>query len=336
MISQRAKKAVIWFSHTKAIHKNLALEDWLFRNYDFSETDGLLMWSNKPAVVIGRHQNLFTETNLEYLDLHKAELARRQSGGGTVYHSDNCFQFSIFTSKERHNRLRNLELMCSTLKDKFNVNATINARHDILINNLKVSGTAAKISSNVAYHHFTMLCDMPIATMKSSLKSSFTKYEAAGDLSIESKATPSVRSNVGWLFKFCRPFIGNFLQVSYAEAFAAAHGVENVEQHQLKVEELNDALFPGLSEIERKLVSWDFVFGMNPPFTLIKKDPKNDAIILKAKVEKARWAEIDGQDEKLIKHYRLILGQKFDLEDWNRMYNGRQLFLQNLSQKTSI
>ena len=45
-----------------------------------------MLWSNNPCVVIGRHQNPFDETNVSQLERAGIEIARRNSGGGTVFH----------------------------------------------------------------------------------------------------------------------------------------------------------------------------------------------------------------------------------------------------------
>lgn len=50
-------KKSVFVSQSHDIFTNLALEDWLYRNFDFSKHHVLMLWSNDPCVVIGRHQN---------------------------------------------------------------------------------------------------------------------------------------------------------------------------------------------------------------------------------------------------------------------------------------
>lgn len=80
------KRASVYISSSNDIFYNLALEDWLYQNYDFKDESLLLLWSNTPCVVIGRHQNPWTEVNIKQLIQNNIQLSRRNSGGGTVYH----------------------------------------------------------------------------------------------------------------------------------------------------------------------------------------------------------------------------------------------------------
>lgn len=50
-------KKSVFISQSHDIFTNLALEDWLYRNADFSTHHILMLWSNDPCVVVGRHQN---------------------------------------------------------------------------------------------------------------------------------------------------------------------------------------------------------------------------------------------------------------------------------------
>lgn len=79
---------LVLVSTSNNIYENLALEDWLYENADLSNTDYLLMWKNLPAVVIGRHQNPWLECNVKEAVDCGISVARRNSGGGAVYHDE--------------------------------------------------------------------------------------------------------------------------------------------------------------------------------------------------------------------------------------------------------
>lgn len=92
---------VVFISQANDVYSNLALEDWLYRNWDFSKRHVLFLWRNSPCVVIGRHQNPFCEANIPYLESAGVPIVRRNSGGGTVYHDDGNLNCTFFTSKQR-------------------------------------------------------------------------------------------------------------------------------------------------------------------------------------------------------------------------------------------
>lgn len=53
----------IYNTHTDAWF-NLAAEEYLLKNFP---EDIFMLWQNEPAVVIGKHQNIWAETDLEYI-----------------------------------------------------------------------------------------------------------------------------------------------------------------------------------------------------------------------------------------------------------------------------
>ena len=99
--STRATKKVVYFSQSDDIFSNLALEEWIYKNWQIypDRPNVLLIWRNAPCVVIGKHQNPFKEANLEYLKSEGIPFARRQSGGGAVYHDMGNINFSFFSPR---------------------------------------------------------------------------------------------------------------------------------------------------------------------------------------------------------------------------------------------
>jgi len=99
----------------------------------------LLLWINNNCVVIGRHQNPWLEVN--FLPTTDVQIARRNSGGGTVFHDNGNLNMTFFTHRDIYNRKSNLELIVETLKNEWNIVTEINKREDIVIKNkYKVKG----------------------------------------------------------------------------------------------------------------------------------------------------------------------------------------------------
>lgn len=131
-------KKSVFISQSHDIFTNLALEDWIYKNFDFTNHHVLMLWANDPCVVIGRHQNPFTETNVSKLVESGITLARRNSGGGAVYHDRGNLNLTFFTPRDRYNRKYNLNIITRALFREWNIKADLNDRDDIVIAGKKV------------------------------------------------------------------------------------------------------------------------------------------------------------------------------------------------------
>lgn len=164
------------------------MEDFLFeeRRKDQSNSIWLLLWRNKPCVVLGRNQNPWKECNFSYLQENQIALTRRLSGGGAVYHDLNNTCITIFSQK--HQPDKNLKFSVDVLKKKLGLHANIGPRKDIWIDDMKVSGSAFRITSKAAYHHFTLLINTDLDILTQVLQPT--------QKNVQSTATDSVRSKV--------------------------------------------------------------------------------------------------------------------------------------------
>lgn len=135
-------KKSVFISQSNDIFTNLALEDWLYRHFNFANHHVLMLWQNTPCVVIGRHQNPWLEANVSNLNKiteNGVALARRNSGGGTVYHDEGNLNMTFFTPREHYNRKYNLEIVRRAIFREYGVKIDISSREDLVIRNSKVS-----------------------------------------------------------------------------------------------------------------------------------------------------------------------------------------------------
>lgn len=132
----------VFISQSNDVFTNLALEDWLYRNYDFTNHHIMMLWRNDPCVVIGRHQNPWVEANvadLNHITEKGVQLARRNSGGGTVYHDQGNLNITFFTARDQYNRKHNLELITRAIFREYGIRIDISPREDLVVRNAKVS-----------------------------------------------------------------------------------------------------------------------------------------------------------------------------------------------------
>jgi lipoate-protein ligase A len=177
-------------SKSKDVYFNLALEDVLLHG---TNEDILMLWQSHSAVVCGKHQNICGEANYGYCKKNNINLARRLSGGGTVYHDEGNVNFTFIQSLKPHEELninfrKFLDPVMEVLAD-LGVHAEYSGRNDLLLNGFKISGNAEHLDqkNRRVLHHGTLLFDSKLTTLGEALHSR-GQYE--------SKAVKSVRSAV--------------------------------------------------------------------------------------------------------------------------------------------
>lgn len=260
----------VFISQSDDVFANLALEDWIYKNFDFAHHHVLMLWSNNPCVVIGRHQNPFSEANMTYLNNNNIALARRNSGGGAVFHDRGNLNCTFFTPRERYNRTYNLNVITRALYREYTISADVSDRDDITIFGRKISGTAAKLGQPNAYHHCTLL----VNSNKEHLRNSLAKT----DSEIQSKATPSVRSSIKNLIdinkKVNMPQLLSAIGYEYLRMPASelVDGGRELLEKQSGFHLINptEKWFPGLNAIKDTFASWDWCYGKTPKFSITK------------------------------------------------------------------
>ena len=144
----------------------------------------LYLWRNSPVVVIGKHQNPYKECNLKFMKENSIVLSRRPTGGGAVYQDlgNSCWTFI----SPKFNPQFNNEIIIETLK-KFNINSIASGRNDIEVNGKKVSGSAFRKTNFRSIHHGTMIMNVNMTHLVSSLTVDSTKLIAKGVESVRSR-----------------------------------------------------------------------------------------------------------------------------------------------------
>lgn len=263
----------VYISQSTDVFTNLALEDWLYRKHDFDHKSLLLLWQNDPCVVIGRHQNPWVEANVPYLRESYTKLARRNSGGGTVFHDLGNLNCTFFTRRSAYDRRRNLEVVCSAIKAVSSLDVQVNDRDDIVFNankeDKKVSGTAAKLGRETAYHHCTVLVDVNECVLHDALSS--------GAEGVESRATQSVRVPVKNLSELCPKIRMDDFKEALGWIFLRTdvdgQWVDDerlMEQRGFQMVRPEEVWYPGIDKLREEFESAQWIFGKTPKFKVCR------------------------------------------------------------------
>lgn len=274
----------VFLSQSHNVFTNLALEDWLYRNFRFGRHNVLMVWRNAPCVVIGRHQNPWREVNTHHLHAAGMPLARRNSGGGTVYHDMGNLNLTFFSSREQYDRAANLALVADALREGWGFDIAVNGRDDILLDNaFKVSGTAAKLTRNAAYHHLTLMVNVDTASLHTALERPLH--------GLKSNATESVPAPVRNLAAGAPSVSMDKMVAAVGQAYLRQAGQQASRGFQMV--NPTDEWFPGVSELESSLADPAWVYGKTPKFSHTFRLPTCSDVEIKVEVSQGRITAVE-------------------------------------------
>jgi lipoate-protein ligase A len=167
---------------------NLATEEYLLKN---SQDNIIFLYRNDPCIVVGKHQNAMGEINYRFVYEHGIPVIRRISGGGTVFHDEGNFNFTFLQNGEEGNLVNFRTFISPVAKflNELGIDAEIGPRNDILIDGLKVSGSAEHIFKKRTLHHGTLLYSSALANLRNALHIDPAIYTDRAVKSVRSKVT---------------------------------------------------------------------------------------------------------------------------------------------------
>ncbi|WP_305371961.1 lipoate--protein ligase [Photobacterium leiognathi] len=236
---------------------NLAVEDAIFRNMP-ADQQVLFLWRNADTVVIGRAQNPWKECNTGKMEQDGITLARRQSGGGAVFHDLGNTNFTFMAGKPQYDKNVSTNIVLSALQT-LGINAKATGRNDLVVevgeDERKFSGSAYRETMDRGFHHGTLLLNADLTRLANYLNPDKKKLEAKG--------ITSVRSRVTNLSDINPDIHHDNVCEAIKEAFFSHYG-ERVEVEYISPENLPD--MPGFSEKYQNQSSWEWNFGNTPQF----------------------------------------------------------------------
>lgn len=284
----------------------LAAEDYLMKY--FSE-DIFMLWQSYDAVVVGKHQNAMAEINYPFVHENNIKVARRISGGGTVFHDKGNVNFAYIKNVASPSEIsfsRFVQPIIEVLA-KLGIQAVTSGRNDLLLEGRKISGNAEHIFKNRVLHHGTLLFDSNLNTLGQAIKVVPGKYHG--------KAVESNRSTVTNILPHLKTpmtlndFTSNLL------------GYELTKQGN-NLYQLNDEDTASIRKlVDDKFSSWNWNFGYSPKYTFRnKKLIKGKILEVELKVEKGHITEaiISGEyfsESQATKLITTLNGQKHFYDD---------------------
>lgn len=233
---------------------NLATEDWIFNTLD-PDSHTLFLWRNTETVVIGRSQNPWVECKTDKMAEDNVFLARRQSGGGAVFHDLGNTNFTFLSPKADYDQAANFTIIINALK-KLGIEADLSGRNDMQVGDKKISGSAFKHAIDRSFHHGTLLVNANMQKLGD--------YLNPHPLKLKAKGIKSVRSRVANLIEFNKSVNHENLSEAIIEAFCEYYG------QTVAVEELDEntlAKAPSLNQYYQQMADWDWRFGKTPEFS---------------------------------------------------------------------
>jgi len=168
------------------VYRNLAIEEVLLdQKREYGPV--LFLWQSDCAVVIGKNQNPWQECRLDLMECERVPLARRISGGGTVYHDGGNLNYCVIIDRTQYREDPVYEIVFRTL-GKFGIRAEKLGKNSLCVDGRKFSGNAFCFRKNRVLHHGTLLVETDLERMMRYLKPIFNR--------ISSRAIPSVPAAV--------------------------------------------------------------------------------------------------------------------------------------------
>jgi lipoate-protein ligase A len=143
---------------------NLALEEALARSNcseDPQHLPTVRFWRNPNSVVIGRFQEATGEVDLAECNLSQVQVARRFTGGGTVFHDEGTLNFTVVTRPADNPPVlkfqeRNLRVVLEALSN-LGLDCSLSSPNSILADGRKLCGAAAALGKTFVFWHCSIM-----------------------------------------------------------------------------------------------------------------------------------------------------------------------------------
>ena len=146
---------------------NLAAEEYFLKS---TEEEFFVLYINKPSIIAGKHQNILGEIDAQWAREHNIILARRLSGGGTVYEDDGNLNFSFICNCPNLEEIsyKRFTYPIILALSSLGIIAEYSGRNDLLLVNRKISGNAMHIYKKRVICHGTLLFNTELKNLSAA------------------------------------------------------------------------------------------------------------------------------------------------------------------------
>jgi len=260
---------------------NLATEEYLLKHL---EEDIFILWRSESSIVVGKHQNALAEINHRYVKENNIKVARRLSGGGTVFHDPGNLNFTFIRKVEKIEDV-NYKLFLQPVKEaleELGLEISSSKRDDLILDGKKISGNAQHVFRKRVLHHGTLLFNSQLSKLKNALKVDLSRFE--------DKAVQSNRSEVTNIADHLKQPMSvdqfsQFMFETIAQKFSGFRYEALSSEAILTIQTLRD----------EKYCLWDWIYGYSPKYTYRNSMPLGQSElsvklkIVKGKIEEAEW-----------------------------------------------
>ncbi|ESS36102.1 lipoyltransferase and lipoate-protein ligase subfamily protein [Toxoplasma gondii VEG] len=229
----------------------------------------LFLWRNDKTIVIGRHQNAWSECNIQKMEENGVKLARRYTGGGAVYQDLGNTCFTFLDPLAMHNKERNNRIILRALEKAFGIAGAASGRNDLVAaDGRKFSGAAYSKLPHGWLHHGTVMREVDCEALGRYLTPSKEKLESKSVRSVAARVVNLKTLHAGITHEnLCSAIVDSFVE-EYGSAAAedVVRGMEPVEKLRIEGTESCMRDHPVFRNHVETLSNWEWRYGHSPAF----------------------------------------------------------------------
>lgn len=244
---------------------NLACEEYLAKK---TQEDMFMVWTSEPSILLGKHQNAYSEVNMEYVAKHAIPVVRRMSGGGTVFCDRGNMNFTFIEgSGGGFADFKRFTQPILGYLESLGAQPVFSGRNDLLLDGMKFSGNAQYKTGGTLVHHGTLLFDAVLSDLSKALTPHELKFKDKAVKSVASRVT-NIKSHI----KDSSLTVEGFRQGLYD--YIENH-VDGARRYHLSDKDQADIL----SLVDTKYASHEWNYGKSPRFSVVHRDKTSAGLL---------------------------------------------------------